>query len=62
MFLDALLFYGIIIKFLSDGGYKTKYEIKSQICIAKYEDGDIMKIEWRGKICYVNLLLKITKV
>ena len=39
-----------------------KCEIKSQIYVAKYEKRDIIKIEWRVKICYVNLPLKITKV
>ena len=39
-----------------------KCEIKSQIYVAKEKKEDIIKIEWRVKICYVNLLLKITKV
>lgn len=39
-----------------------KYEIKSRIYVAKEKNKDIIKIEWRGKICYVNLLLKTTKV
>ena len=39
-----------------------KYEMKSQIYVAKEKNEGIIKIEWRVKICYVNLPLKITKV